>query len=318
MNCNALEEKLVLYLYEELPAEEQAQVSEHVAACARCREHLEALQRLHQTLRERPVRHLPDGGSAQALAECRLALSRALEDEPNPAGLRALLGAWLPGLPASPAFGGAVLLGLLAVSFNLGWMLRSRVGPKAPGAPNVSMGSVSVPDLSGMRINGITGVTPDPQTGEIRVTVDAERRVTLNGSLDDPRIQQVLLYAVKADDNAGIRRETLDALRPRADNPKVRQVLLYAMENDPNPGVRLEALEAAQGLEWGDDARRAFLQVVERDENPGLRVAAVDVLVGHADDAVLPTFERLAAQDSNRYVRLKCASAIRNLRKGNE
>lgn len=309
MTCRELEDKLVLYLYGELAPAEHAQTTEHLGSCAHCQGELESTRRLHGVLAKRPAAE----PTASALAECRQELDRALENEPDRTGLRGLLLGWFPGLPASPAFGVLVLLTLLAVSFNVGWILRARYKESGSGATNVSQASMSIADLAGVRISGITRAAPDPETGDVRITLDGERRVRLEGSLDDPRIQQVLLYAVKSYDNAGIRRDTLDALRSRADNPNVRQVLLYAMEHDANPGVRLEALEAARGLEWGDDARGAFLQVLERDSNPGLRVAAVDVLLRHSDDQVRPAFERLAAHDTNRYVRLKCASAIRDL-----
>src|SRR5207245_2301513 len=81
---------------------------------------------------------------------------------------------------------------------------------------------------------------PDPKTGDVRITLNAERRVTLEGSLDDPQIQQLLVGAVKGYENAGIRRDTLDVLRARSDNPSVRAALLYVMRHDANPGVRLE------------------------------------------------------------------------------
>jgi HEAT repeat protein len=50
----------------------------------------------------------------------------------------------------------------------------------------------------------------------------------------------------------------------------------------------------------------------------GVRVESVDVLVDHIekegrDEAILSALERLATNDPNRYVRLKCASALRKL-----
>jgi len=126
-----------------------------------------------------------------------------------------------------------------------------------------------------------------------------------------------LLYAVKDYDNPGIRRDTLDVLRASADDPAVRQALLYAMRHDPNPGVRLEALYAGQELLWDPAVRRAFLDALERDGNLGVRVAAIDVLAQGADEEILPVLRRLASTDSNRYVRLKCANALRAM-KGNE
>ena len=133
-----------------------------------------------------------------------------------------------------------------------------------PGSPpaaisQVSNAGVASSDLENMRISGISGVAPDPQTGGVKITMDAERRVTLEGSLDDPKIQQVLVYAVKSYDNPGIRRDTLDALRSHADNPNIRQALIYAMQHDPNAGVRLEALATAVcGMKSSGDVQSAW------------------------------------------------------------
>jgi HEAT repeat protein len=50
----------------------------------------------------------------------------------------------------------------------------------------------------------------------------------------------------------------------------------------------------------------------------GVKVESVDALVDHfekegRDAAILNALERLATSDPNRYVRLKCASALRKL-----
>jgi hypothetical protein len=175
-------------------------------------------------------------------------------------------------------------------------------------------------DLENMRISGISRVASDPQTGGVKITMDAERRVTLEGSLDDPKIQQVLVYAVKSYDNPGIRRDTLDALRSHADNPNIRQALIFAMQHDANAGVRLEALGAVCNMKFSDEVRAALLEALEHDTNPGVRVAAVDALIDHTekDGCDAPTaqaLEQLASNDRNPYVRLKCANAMMKLEK---
>jgi hypothetical protein len=182
----------------------------------------------------------------------------------------------------------------------------------------VTSSSLAEADLENMRINDISRVAPDPKTGDVRITMDAQRRVTLEGSLDDPRIQQLLVYAVKSYDNAGIRRDTLDALRARAKSPNVRAALLYTMQHDPNVGNRLAALDAVRGMEGGEDLQQSLIEVLARDKNMGVRVESVDVLVDRLekegrDEAVLSALERLATSDPNRYVRLKCASELRKL-----
>jgi HEAT repeat protein len=184
----------------------------------------------------------------------------------------------------------------------------------------VTSAGVTGSDLENMRISGISRVAPDPKTGGVRITMDAERRVTLEGSLDDPRIQQVLVYAVKSYDNPGIRRDTLDALRSHADNPNIRQALIYAMRHDPNAGVRLEALGEVSSMKPSEDVHTALLEALEHDTNAGVRVAAVDALTDRTemegyDTPTAEALQQLATTDSNPYVRLKCANAVLKLGK---
>ncbi len=308
MNCKELEEVLPLYLYGELAEDERAACDAHLGACGRCRAALEETRRLHEALNRRQAAE----PSPELLVECRQALEEALDRES--VGWRRLFQAWRSALPA---FSAAGVLTAMLLGFGLGWTFRPRVSRNLSSGPAVSSSSFLGTDLENVRIRGISQVAPDLKTGEVRITLDAERRVTLEGSLDDQRIQRLLVYAVKDYENPGIRRDTLDALRTRRNSPSVRDALLYALQKDPNSGVRLEALEAVRGMEWGEDVHRALTEAVERDNNPGVRFAAVDALIQHAverkDVAALPMLERLAARDPNPSVRLKCVRAVRIL-----
>jgi hypothetical protein len=306
MRCKDFEQDLALYLYEELPAQQQAAWDAHLASCPRCRTGLEEARRLQELLGRRPALE----ATPELLAECRQALSEGLDREPARLGWRELISEWLSVLRPRPAFRAAGALGVLVFGFSLGWTLRPHAAAWRSGSSGIASSSIAGSQLDEMHISGISGVVPDPKTGEVHITLDAARRVTLEGSLDDPRIQQVLVSAVKSYDNPGIRRDTLDALRARGSNPNVRQALLYAMAHDPNLGVRVEALDTVRGLEWGADSRLTFLYVLEHDTNSGLRAAAVDELVQHTDRETLPVLRRLAANDTCRYVRLKCTRAV--------
>ncbi len=314
MDCQNLQENLPLLLYGELPAGEQAACDEHLAACAVCRAEREKVEQFHQVLARRP-RLEP---SATLLAEARMALDDALERQQH--GWRALWHNGLPILRFQPASGFALALTLVLLGFGLGWGLRPHAGRLTSVTPGVNDADVGSPDLENMRISGISRVAPDPQTGGVKITLDAERGVTLEGSLDDPKIQQVLVYAMKNYDNPGIRRDTLDALRSHADNPNIRQALLYAMRHDPNAGVRVEVMEAVCNMKSSEDVHNALLEALEHDPNAGVRVAAVDALIDHAEKegCDVPTahaLENLASTDSNPYVRLKCANAMMKLQK---
>jgi anti-sigma factor RsiW len=316
MNCKEFEDYLTLDLYGDLPPEQRAPYEAHLAGCVHCQATREKVRGLHEVLAQRPrLEPSPD-----FLVECRQALAEALDEERL--GWRGLIREWLPFLELPPpqvAPRLAFALSLMVFGFGLGWMLRPHAARMVSSQPgSVTASSLADSDFENMRINDISRVAPDPQTGDVRITMDAQRRVTLQGSLDDPRIQQLLVYAVKSYDNAGIRRDTLDALRARTQNPNVRAALLYSLEHDPNVGNRLAALDAVRGMAGGKDLQQSLIEVLEHDKNMGVRVESVDVLVDLVekqgrDEAVLSALERLATGDSNRYVRLKCASALRKL-----
>jgi hypothetical protein len=316
MNCKEFEDYLTLDSYGELPPEQRGPYEAHLANCGHCQAAREQARGLHEVLAQRPrLEPSPD-----FLAECRQALADALDRERL--GWHGLIREWLSFLQLPPqrvAPRVAFALSLLVFGFSLGWTLRPRSARVVPTEPeSVTTSSLADADLENMRINDISRVAPDPKTGDVRITMDAQRRVTVEGSLDDPHIQQLLVYAVKSYDNAGIRRDTLDALRARSKSPNVRAALLYTMEHDPNVGNRLAALDAARGMQGGDDLQRSLIEVLEHDRNMGVRVESVDLLVDQMerqgrDEATLSALGRLATSDSNSYVRLKCASALRKL-----
>lgn len=305
MDCKAIEEKLALYFYEEVTGEERAAVDAHLGACARCAAAADELRRMKAVLDQRSPRE----PSPELLVHCRQALEEGLDREAS--GWRGQLQNWFGLSPGPVALRGTTVLGVLVLGFSLGWTLHRQTA--LPGAGDNGPQPWIAADLENARISGISQVVPDPRTGDVRITLNAERRLTLEGSLDDPRIQKVLLYAVKSYDNPGIRHDTLEVLRARGENPAVRDALIYVMRNDPNDGVRLEALQALRGLAWTRQVGHAFLGALEQDTNPGMRVAAINALVQHADEEFLPRFEKLATEDNNPYVRLKCARAVREL-----
>jgi len=316
MDCKEFEEDLTLDLYGDLPPEQRAAYEAHLAGCVHCQAAREEVRGLHEVLAQRPrLEPSPD-----FLVECRQALVEALDRERL--GWPGLIREWLSFLQLPPQLVAprlAFALSLIVFGFGVGWMLRPRAARVVPSEPvNVTASSLAGADIENMHISDISRVAPDPKTGDVRITLDAQRRVTLEGSLDDPHIQQLLVYAMKSYDNAGIRRDTLDALRARSKSPNVRAALLYTLQHDSNVGNRLAALDAVRGMEGGDDLQQSLIEVLEHDGNMGVRVESVDVLVDRVekegrDEAVLSALGRLATSDANRYVRLKCVSALRKL-----
>ena len=309
MHCTEIEESLALYLYDELTPEQRQDFETHLATCAACGAKLEETRRLHHVLSGHPS---PEP-SPQLLAHCRVALEDALDRELAGMGWKSLFEQW------ASAFGGmsrlpiAAALTLVVLGFSLGWTLRPRSAGLRSATNQESLNPLGDTDLGNLRINAISQVSPSPNNGDVRITVNAERQMTLEGSLDDPRIRQVLVDAVKGYDDPGIRRDSMEMLSRHSDNPAVRSAMLFAIQNDRNVGVRLDALAAVQSMDWTPEVRQALLNTLEHDKNPGVRVAAIDVVAGHADQAALPVLARLAAGDPNRYVRMKSLNAVRKL-----
>jgi HEAT repeats/Putative zinc-finger len=313
MSCKDFEENVTLSQYDELSEEKRAALDAHLANCTACRARLEQAKRINALLATRPSSE----PSPELLAQCRTALDEAIDRELASVSWKKLFGELWSGLISVPLTRASWALAILLFGIGLGWTLRphAKPVPATGGAANPPTESSSLtPDMSNLRINAITQVTPTPEKGQVRITVDAERRMTLEGSLDDPRIRQVLVDAVKSYSNPGIRRDSLDALREAGgDLPSVREALLYALQNDPNPGVRLEALRTVRKMDWTPEVQKAMMNALAPDNNPGVRVAAIDVLVQHAGQSNLPVLERLASDDSNPYVRMKSLNAVHRL-----
>ena len=317
MSCKEFEESLELSPYDETPPEARARLDAHLETCADCRARQEQMHRLHKLLSE--SRKAGSEPSPQFLAECRMALDESLDRELSTVSWKKLGAELWSGLTTLPMSRASWAVALLLFGIGLGWTLRT-ISPRilqpggSQGEGATTQSSLN-PDMSNMHINAITQVSPAPDsnsTGEVRITVDAERRMTLQGSLDDPRIRKVLEDALKGYSNPGIRRDSLAALQGGAGRlPSVRNAVLYALQHDANAGVRLEALRAVRKLDWTPEVQQALVQAIAPENNPGIRVGALDILVEHADPSTLPIFERLATEDSNRYVRMKSLRAVR-------
>jgi len=319
MTCQEVDQSLAPYIYDELRSQERAALEAHLASCENCRRTLEQTRGLVELIRQQPVQEpTPD-----LLVHCRQRLEESLDREQL--GWRALIRAWLPPAAAANPARAVSALTLIALGFSLGWIIRPKVGTTVsptPGAPTtVAPAQMTGSELRGARINSISQVAPDPETGKVQITLNAEKRVTMEGSLDDPHLRDVMVYALKSYDNPGIRLDTLSALRKNSSDPTVRDALLYALEHDKNAGVRLEALRTVSKDGWNTDVAHAFMTAAERDENLGVREAAIDTLVSHVspegesegEEDLVPALQRLASQDTDRYVRIKSIEALHQM-----
>jgi hypothetical protein len=125
------------------------------------------------------------------------------------------------------------------------------------------------------------------------------------GSLNDQRIQQLLLFAARNNFNSGVRMDSVDVLTQASSDTRVREALIYALQNDSNPGVRLKALDGLSGFVGQDgQVRDAVLQALISDASSGVRLQALRLVEPmKADSNVRAVLARIAQSDQNVSIR---------------
>lgn len=299
MNCEWVKKNITLYAFDELGDADRTEVTHHLDRCADCAREAEAEKQLRRVLDLRPKLE----PSADLLAQCRSELSEALEMQP---ALGTSRWTWLKKLAFPGSFprlewqaGLAVLL--LSVGFTGGTVWnkwQAGRGGEVAGSP-INMANIA-------NINSIN-TRPD---GGLDIAVDTLNRRVVSGASNDPRIQQLLVAALR-NYNSGIRLDSIEMLKGRTQDDAIRAALVTSLKNDRNPGVRLKALESLRGFEADVLVRTALLEAAVRDSNPAVRIEAIDQLAKQRDQAVILTLQQLAEQDPNTFIRMKSANRLR-------
>lgn len=292
MNCKEARNEMPFYVYGEVSSETEERLEGHVAACAGCSEELGAQRMLLGTLDRRE-----DLSDAVLLTACRAELHRNLGAEvPEPKQWRG----WFAGLREFSALHipFRVPVGAMALVL-LGW-LGARYTPERFGGVQAGL----QPMFSSVR-----SVEPDA-SGGVQISVDDVQRHVVTGSLRDPRIQALLLNAVREETNPGVRLESIGVLRNSADSAEIRNALMDAVSHDPNAGVRLKAIEGLQ--QYGTDAtvRKTLADVLLKDDDPGVRVKAIDLLTAHHDVSIVSVLQDAVQKEDNSYVQKRTRSLL--------
>ncbi|MCL4524176.1 MAG: HEAT repeat domain-containing protein [Acidobacteria bacterium] len=327
VQCNDVERLAVFYACGELTPEERLAIEEHAATCAAC---AASLAREQQLIAAVVARQAPEP-SATLVAQCRGDLGDALDDAAQH-GWRQRMLAWLrPGawFTVRPAWSAALLI-ILGVALGLTlprWLEnRETLSPEALNASAMVVRPEST--LSGQDLRNVSSISFVPGAGAdqsgVQVYYVGEESRVRTGTPDDSDVRRALLYVLQNNlqFDSGLRLDSLEALRSRSGDADVRGAFCFAARNDRNPGVRLKALEALRGFEQEAAVRKKFMDALLRDDNPGVRIEAINALramadrpalAGAADAELLKVLRDRMQNDSNSYVRLQSAAAVRQL-----
>jgi hypothetical protein len=293
MKCEWVKENVLLYVYNELADDARYELEQHLARCADCTAELKTTRKFHTMLSELPV----EEPSPNLVAASRMRLQEGLETAEQGRFWHRLIfdpAAWLRQIRFAPA--------LTAAIFIVGFAGGIATTYKVVGGNGVSISSVPVVASS---ITGIQSISQDPGSNHISIKYNTVSTQEAQGSLNDQRIQQLLLFAARNNYNSGVRMDSVDLLTQEPNNTHVREALIYALRYDSNPGVRLKALDGLGPYVKSDPrVRDAMLETLVQDANPGARNEALRLLEPvRADSSVRLVLQKLAQSDQNQYIR---------------
>jgi len=306
MKCEWVQQNITLHVYGELADDARHELEQHVARCADCAAALKAEQEFHALLsQEREAEPTPN-----LLAASRMRLQEALETAEQGRFWHRLAfdpANWLRQVSFSPALASAILI--LGFAAGVGTSYKVLVHSPSGSPANV----VAAPNEAS--ITGIRSVTQEPGSNQISIKYDTVSTLETQGSLNDQRIQQLLLFAARNNYNSGVRMDSVDLLTRKPDVSQVRDALIYALRYDTNPGVRLKALDGLCPFLKDDvRVRDVVLEALVNDANPGVRTEALRMIEPvKADGSVRGVLMTLAAKDQSQYIKSQARTMLAQL-----
>jgi hypothetical protein len=171
-------------------------------------------------------------------------------------------------------------------------------------------------------IANISGIVQTPNSQVVQVTYNRVVPETVQGSLDDPQIQQLLLIGTHAEATNGVRTDSVALLANECraghqcvgstDGSGIRSALLVSLRYDKSAAVRLNALDGLQPYVVEDQrVRDAVLESLLHDSSPDVRTRAISLLQPvESDSSVRKVMRTVSTTDENPYIRTVSSHAL--------
>jgi hypothetical protein len=319
MICENAQQNMILAQYGELPDEMHFSLEQHLAGCEDCRREWKALQALDEELALMPMVE----PSPNLLAASRMRLDEMLDEIP-PRSLGAKFTAnffrWMGTMQSAPALT-TLLVGLGFLSGN--FLTRYQVA-HAPQAPAV----VGFSNTSNGVIASVSGIVPTPNSDIVQVKYNRMVPEVMQGSLNDPKIRELLMLGTKLATNNDVHADSVamlagycisghscDGNSTDGAHNDIRAELLRTLHYDKSPNVRMKALEGLQPYVGQDrSVRDAVLVSLMQDSNEDVRSRAISVLEPvQADSSVRQVLRTVSSQDTNPAIRNASFQALQGM-----
>ena len=219
MKCEWVQENILLHIYNELPDDARYELEQHVARCTDCAAELKAARQLHATLSQFPVQE----PSPNLVTASRMRLQEELETTEQGGFWQRLVfdpGAWLRPIKLAPALAAAIFIVGFAGGIGATYQVMNGRNP-------VDLSTAATPTESS--ITGIQSISQQPGSSQISIRYNTVSTQEAQGSINDQRIQQLLLFATRNNYNSGVRMDSVDLLTQTPNDTRVREALLYAL-----------------------------------------------------------------------------------------
>ena len=313
MNCELAHERIVTAAYNELPDAQMHELERHMTGCPDCHRDREQLLAMRILADANPVMDPP----ANLVARSRLRLEEALDALPPKRWYERLTQRMMNNFASLQAAPVAACL-LLLVGTGAGilgsyWYVQNRAAHAAAVRP-----PAAAADTAPAEIASISSIVRQPNSEMVEVSYNQVVPQQMEGSLDDPKIRELLMMAsenstspavrddsvgllaaecraghscqaagirdalmvvLRYDKNAGVRQKALEGLAPYvAEDLRVRDAVLEALLNDADPRIRTDAVKILEPVEADTSVRQVLHTVANSDQNPHLRTYSREVL----------------------------------------
>jgi hypothetical protein len=308
MNCELAHERIVTAAYGELPDEQMHELERHMTGCPDCHTDREQLLALKVLADAHPMLEPP----ANLVARSRMRLEEALDALPPKRWYERLSQRMMNNFASLQSAPVAACL-LLVVGAGAG-ILGSYEYAETHTA-NVAARTQALPPKAVIpptaEITSISSIVRQPNSEIVEVRYNQVVPQKMEGSLDDPKIRELLMVASEDSTSSDVRDDSVGLLADecRAGHScqaaGIRDALMVVLRYDKNAGVRLKALDGLQSYVAADTrVRDAVLEALLNDTDPRIRTEAVNILEPvEADTSVRQVLHSVANSDQNPHIR---------------
>jgi hypothetical protein len=309
MNCELAHERIVAAAYGELPDEQIHELDRHMTGCPDCHREREQLLAMKVLADAHPVMEPPPN----LVARSRMRLEEALDALPPKRWYERMAQRMINNFASLQSAPVAACL-LLVVGAGAGIVggyeyAQSRAAHAAAAGQPLAVKPVNVPPPA--EITNVSSIVRQPNSQMVEVRYNQLVPQQLEGSVDDPKIRQLLMLASENSASSDVRDDSVGLLAAacRAGHScqaeGIRDALMVVLRYDKSAGVRLKALDGLEPYVAEDtQVRNAVLEALLNDTDPQVRSEAVNILEPvEADTSVRQVLHTVANSDQNPHIR---------------